>query len=102
MKGKLVRDKIPQIIEQNDHYVPRTKTLSKKEFERELRKKLVEEASEAAKATGTTLAEELADVEEIVDTLCVLYGVKRSSVARIQKAKRAKRGGFTKRIFLQQ
>jgi predicted house-cleaning noncanonical NTP pyrophosphatase (MazG superfamily) len=100
MKGKLVRDKIPQIIEKNDKRKPRTKILSLKAFERELRKKLVEEATEAAKSNTKNLAGELADVEEIVDALCAVYNLNRSEVSRIQKQKKTARGGFKKRIFL--
>ncbi len=100
MKGKLVRDKIPEIIEKNDKQKPRTRKLSAREFDRELRKKLVEEASEASKATRLKLPEELADIEEIVDTLCRMYNISRSKILGIQKAKRTKRGGFKKRIFL--
>lgn len=102
MKGKLVRDKIPQIIERNDRYRPRTRTLAHKEFERELRKKLVEEALEASKAPKSKLTEELADIEEVIDTLCRLYAIKRSAVSKVQKQKCAKRGGFSKKVFLKE
>ncbi|HXK31599.1 MAG TPA: nucleoside triphosphate pyrophosphohydrolase [Candidatus Paceibacterota bacterium] len=100
MKGKLVRDRIPEIIEKNDKRKPRTKKLSRREFERELRKKLVEEASEASKATHLSLPEELADIEEIIDALCKIYKLKRSTITKIKNIKRAKRGSFKKRIFL--
>ena len=100
MKGKLVRDKIPEIIEQNDKRKPRIKTLSPREFGRELRKKLVEEASEASKATRLSLPGELADIEEIIDALCKIYKLKRSTITKIQNIKRAKRGGFKNRVFL--
>ena len=101
MKGKLVRDRIPDIIEANDNRKPRTKKLSPKAFKFELRKKLLEEASEAVRAkTPKVLAEELADVEEVVNALCKVYNIKRSTVTKIQKSKRAKRGGFAKRVFL--
>src|SRR3990167_313908 len=100
MKGKLVRDRIPEIIEQNDKRKPRTKTLSPREFGRELRKKLVEEASEASKATRLSLPGELADIEEIIDALCKIYKLKRSTIRKIQNIKRAKRGGFKNRVFL--
>ena len=95
-----MRDRIPEIIEKNDKRKPRTKMLAPRAFERELRKKLVEEAFEASKANNKNLAEELADIQEIVDTLCRVYSLKRSTIMKIQNAKRAKRGGFTKRYFL--
>lgn len=100
MKGKLVRDKIPEIIEKNDKRKPRTRILALKEFELELRKKLIEEASEASKARRSSLAEELADIEEIIDALCKLHNFTRSSITKIQQTKRVKRGAFKKRIFL--
>lgn len=80
MKGKLVRDKIPDIIEKNDRKKSRINTLSKREFVKELRKKLVEEAIEASKASKASLAEELADIEEVIDALYRAYKIKRASV----------------------
>lgn len=100
MKGKLVRDKIPEIIKAHDKRIPRTRRLSLAEFKHELRKKLIEEATEAAKAGSKTLAEELADIAEIVDAISKVYNIKRSAITRLQKSKRAKRGAFNKRIFL--
>jgi len=100
MSGKLVRDKIPQIIEKNEGKRPRTKVLSSKAFKQALRNKLLEEASEAAWASGKALAEELADLEEVIDALCTAHKLKRTSIVKIKNAKRVARGGFTKKIFL--
>src|SRR5262245_38068977 len=100
MRGKLVRDKIPQIIEKNDTKKPRTKKLSPKAFERELRRKLLEEATEAVRARGTKLAEELADLEEVVDALRKVSRISRTQIVRVRRQKRSARGGFDKRIFL--
>ncbi len=101
MRGKLVRDRIPEIILKNDGMKPRTRILKQKEYRSELLKKLQEEVSEvlAAKKPKEIL-EELADVEEVVDALLVSAKLTRKEVSTIQKEKRKKRGGFLKRIYL--
>lgn len=99
---KLVRDKIPEIIKENAGVFPEQKTLSKdEEFVDYLLKKLVEEATEVYhSADQDNLEEELADVYEIIDTLLALRKTTRGEIDAIQKEKRAKRGGFEKRILM--
>jgi len=63
--NKLVRDKIPLIIEASGR-IAITRTLSDEEFLLELKKKLVEETQEFIES-GTL--EELADVVEVVMAL---------------------------------
>ncbi|MFA5031337.1 MAG: nucleoside triphosphate pyrophosphohydrolase [Patescibacteria group bacterium] len=97
---KLVRDRIPEIIEKNGDEVY-TKILTLKQYQRELKKKIAEEAKEVIKAkTKTDVIEELADILECVDTLSESYGVPRYALERTQREKRARRGGFKKRIYL--
>ena len=100
MKGKLVRDKIPAII-LKDGIEPRTRILSEKEYAKELYKKLEEEVAEVLSAKGAhAIAEEVADVMEVLDALLVLHKISQKTVQKVQKEKKAKRGGFKKRIFL--
>lgn len=96
---KLIRDKIPQKIKANgDDY--ETRVLGKTEFEKELKKKLVEEAKEVAKASKEELLNELVDVLELTKSIASHHKISFSKVERFQDEKRKKRGGFKKRLFL--
>ena len=97
--NKLVRDKIPEIIRDSGNQYETT-TLSNLDYIKALRQKLVEEANEAATAFPEELAQELADVMEVVDTLIAATGIEPEKVRGIQKEKRSQRGGFDNRIKL--
>lgn len=99
--NKLVRDNIPDIIKENNE-IPVTKILSDEEYKKELLKKLLEEANEVNNSkTKGELLEELADVFEVLMSLAELEGEKLDTIIDIAKQKRLKRGGFSKRIFLE-
>ncbi len=99
--NKLVRDNIPEIIVSNGG-TPFTKILDDSEYKIELEKKLNEEYMEVL---GTTTSderiEELADMLELIDALAALEGRNLDDVIEVKKQKRLKRGGFTKKIFLE-
>jgi predicted house-cleaning noncanonical NTP pyrophosphatase (MazG superfamily) len=94
---KLVRDKIPDIIRstgstcQVDHVSDRLKIISL------LKDKLIEEAHEVdwAGIDDKNLLAELADVQEVVDTLLKLQNWTRDDLLIIQEAKRTANGGFS-------
>jgi predicted house-cleaning noncanonical NTP pyrophosphatase (MazG superfamily) len=96
---KLVRDRIPEIIRQSGRECG-VETMEEEEFRQGLRAKLVEEAQEAAAATGTDLVTELADLYEVIDTLMAASGIDRETVLKEQKRRRLERGGFSRRIKL--
>jgi predicted house-cleaning noncanonical NTP pyrophosphatase (MazG superfamily) len=96
---KLIRDKIPQKIEENGGEY-KTRVLGKLEFETELKKKLVEEAKELIKAPRKELLNELADVLELTKSIASHHKISFSKVEKFQKEKKIKRGGFTKKLFL--
>ncbi len=103
--GKLVRDNIPTIIRENGE-VPNVRTMDTDEYRRELLYKLIEEAEEVRQAGYDTenqeeLIKKLADVAEVFDAILVEFGISREELARIQESRRAKRGGFTERVFLE-
>ena len=72
--NKLVRDKIPEIIHASGNQCETT-TLSNVDYIEALRQKLVEEAEEAAIAKPDELAQELADVMEVMDALMAATGI---------------------------
>ena len=96
---KLIRDKIPEKIkESGDKY--KTRVLGKVEFEKELKKKLIEESKEFARAPKEKLLNELADVLELAKSIAFYYKISFSKVEKFREEKRKKRGGFKKKLFL--
>ena len=99
--NKLVRDKIPEIIE-NDDEIVFTHVLGDAEYRLELYKKLNEECMEVATSTSAKeTLEELADVLEVVRSIAELNGSQLDDVIQIADRKMLNRGGFQKRIFLE-
>ena len=98
--NKLVRDNIPRvIISRGGTY--KIKKLKKKEFEKELLKKVGEEA------TGLLAAKNINElISELADTIAVIEEIKKFKKIRerqIDKALEAnykRKGGFAKKLFL--
>lgn len=97
--NKLIRDKIPKIIKANKHE-SKTKVLSKEEFEKELKKKLLEETKELIKAPKKELLNELSDLLELIKSIASHYKIDFQKVEKYQIEKRKKCGGFKKKLFL--
>ncbi len=95
MTGKLVRDKIPEII-LADGKKPITRILDKGEYLEELDKKLNEEIVEYQEDKSI---EEMADVLEVLFAICEARGHSVEELMEVRAAKREKRGGFEERIF---
>lgn len=95
--NKLVRDRIPEIIEA-DGLKPITRKLNKKQLLTEAIQKIGEEAKELAQNPS---AEELADIEELVIAIRDELGIKAKDLEKVRKQKAKERGGFKKRIFLE-
>lgn len=98
--NKLVRDKIPQVIESNGLGC-RMRILDEADYKRELITKLREEAEEYFQAGDDKQAlEELADMLEVMRALATVHGAdpERLEAIRVQKAEA--RGGFEKRVYL--
>lgn len=98
--NRLVRDRIPEIIEA-DGYRPVTTVLDDHGYRAALLAKLVEEAQEAAEASADALAGELADVLEVLESLAPAIGTTWRQILALAAAKREHRGGFTRRLFLE-
>ena len=94
--GKLVRDRIPEIIESRGG-TTQSHEASVEEYREALRAKLVEEVDEFLESGEM---EELADVLEVIHALTALHGTPREQLQLIQTKKRDERGGFEKRIIL--
>ena len=95
--GKLVRDKIIDIITANGEK-PIYHTLSDEEYLAELHKKLFEEANEFVEADDL---EELADLLEVIYAIAKHKNIDMKQVEDIRLKKREKRGGFDSKIYLE-
>ncbi|MGA9401833.1 nucleoside triphosphate pyrophosphohydrolase [Haladaptatus sp.] len=94
---KLVRDRIPVIIEENDER-PVTHIADEGEYERRLAEKLDEEVTEFHESGESA---ELADVLEVVYALADSNGLTRAELERIRAEKADERGGFTDGVVLE-
>lgn len=75
--------------------------LDDQEYDAQLRLKFREETDEVCVSQSKKeLIEELADVLEVIDSLCLLHNISREEVVAVQDKKRADRGGFANRIFV--
>jgi predicted house-cleaning noncanonical NTP pyrophosphatase (MazG superfamily) len=96
--GKLVRDRIPEILRAAG-LQPVIAVLDEAAYHRALRRKLLEEAREAAEADDAPL-DELADLHELVAVLARIAGASLEDLATRAERKRAARGGFNQRLWL--
>ncbi|MYR85809.1 hypothetical protein GTY41_12885 [Streptomyces sp. SID685] len=95
--GKLVRNRIPQII-RDGGTEPVFYTAGRGEYRSRLRDKLGEEVAEFLAADDDAAPEELADVLEVVHALAADLGVGEDQLEKIRAAKTAERGDFSDRI----
>ena len=93
--GKLVRDKIPQII-MSGGKKPIVRTLSDKEYLTELDRKLDEEVAEYQSDKSL---EEMADVLEVLFAICGARGYSIDELMKVCDEKRDERGGFKEKIY---
>lgn len=98
--NKLVRDRIPEIIEADGHHAV-ARVVEGQEYREALLAKLVEEAREAASSPPHELSGELADVWEVLHALLKTLPLTASELDELAAAKRGKRGGFGGRVFLE-
>ena len=94
--NKLVRDRIPEIIEASGKHCV-CSTLSDEDYLIMLDAKLNEELAEYQESKSM---EELADLLEVIRTVAVARGSSMDEVEAIRRDKVAKRGGFEKKILL--
>ncbi|HIJ12091.1 TPA: nucleoside triphosphate pyrophosphohydrolase [Candidatus Woesearchaeota archaeon] len=95
--NKLVRDKIPMIIIDNNQ-TPSTRIVDDKEYFSALKTKLQEEVTEYLESHDP---EELADIMEVIHALAEHKGISVEEIETIRKDKKEERGGFSKRIMLE-
>ncbi len=98
--GKLVRDRIPEIIEQTGKSAT-WRELSADDFRLALRAKILEEAKELVDAADDALLAELADLAEVIETILCAYDLTNDELDAARQRKNDERGAFTRRLFLE-
>ena len=96
--SKLVRDKIPEIIEKNEGKKPAIHIADSNEYWSKLKEKLDEEVKEFIKEPSQ---EELADILEIVYAIADYRKFNKTELENLRQKKAAQRGAFSKRIILE-
>jgi len=94
--NKLVRDKIPEILEARGKQVD-VSVLDDKAYLKQLVEKLYEEVEEFDEDHSV---EEIADVIEVLAALAATLGISQKEIAEARIKKAAERGTFKKRLFL--
>jgi predicted house-cleaning noncanonical NTP pyrophosphatase (MazG superfamily) len=95
--NKLVRDKIPEIIQASGEK-PITRILNEKEYITELIKKLKEEVDEFEEKPSI---EELADIKEVTIAIREAMGIHAGELEDVHRKKADKKGRFKNHIFLE-
>lgn len=94
--GKLVRDRIPEMIAREGR-TPMVRVLDDTEYEAALLDKLCEEVAELRAAEPAHRLGEAADVYEVLLSILAREGMGADELAVAAAEKRRTRGGFTQR-----
>jgi predicted house-cleaning noncanonical NTP pyrophosphatase (MazG superfamily) len=97
--AKLVRDNIADWHIKAGH-TPKVTYLKGTELIQALSQKLHEEADEVAGASPEELAEEIADVQQILNDICAVTGIELVQVEEIRSKKEARKGGFQRGVYI--
>ena len=98
--GKLVRDKVPDLI-RAEGGIPEIEILNKETFAEKLAEKLLEECQEVNQAKEKTKkVEEMADLLEVMKAIAHLNKISMNEINRACIKKRELRGAFKERILL--
>ncbi len=100
--NKLIRDRIPEIIEKNGSK-SKVRVLDDEKYKEELLKKIIEEAKEVLETKGDRkeLTKEVGDVLEIIDYLVKVFGLDSEEIEKMRKERKESKGGFDKKLFLE-
>lgn len=97
--NKLIRDKIPEIMDKaGKEYT--VSVLNDEDYIEKLKTKLQEEAEEVCEASKDEIIGELADVMEVVYAIEEYYSISHDTVLEKQSKKAITNGKFEKRLLL--
>ena len=96
--NNLVRDKIPQNIDDQEGKKCKYRILDNAEYLEQLNKKILEEANEFIEENSI---EELGDLMEVINAIMKVKGYSMEKLTAVMKSKKEKKGGFDNKIFLE-
>ncbi|MBI2056518.1 MAG: nucleoside triphosphate pyrophosphohydrolase [Candidatus Sungbacteria bacterium] len=96
---KLIRDKIPEIMEREGKKLSTRVLTDDKEYIEALLRKMIEEVQELRH--GDDPREKIAYLYEIIDALIAAHGFNKEEIFAVRKTRYKERGGFDKRLFLE-
>lgn len=100
--NKLVRNKIPYIINESGKECEWVEVDNKEDQENLIKLKLIEEMTELSLATTKEVQiEEIADIMEVLDAYMKVYGLDKMDVEFKKLHKKEERGGFDNFVVLQ-
>ena len=103
--GKMVRDKVPEIMKKEGCTGIITKTLDIDDYEKALALKLEEEAKEAAVEVRLSdreaVIEELADLKEVMLSISTYMEITEEEMEAYREKKKELKGGFVEGIWLE-
>lgn len=95
--NKLVRDRIPEILEKEGKSLLFRKLYLGREYENALKEKLLEECNEYFESENV---EELVDIAEVILALLKVKGIILDEFESMRLAKNIEKGSFDNQIFL--
>lgn len=100
--NKLIRDKFQKIYEELGQRIT-TRSLTAQELKDELRKKIIEEATElpTPENKNNEIIDEIADVQQVLDDLKSIYGISSEEVSISMEKKYEKKGGFQEGLYVE-
>jgi len=102
--GKLVRDKIPELIRKNEK-TPNIRHMDEHEFRRELLYLLIDSAEQLLRTGYSPVDKEffesLADVQEVFDEIIKTFNINEDILAKVRAISAQVYGTFEQRIFLE-
>lgn len=96
--NKLVRDRIPEIIDSEPGRKGQYRILDDDEYIIQLNKKIIEESNEFIEENSI---EELGDLMEVINAIMKVKGYSMEEVIKVMKDKADKKGAFNKKIYLE-
>jgi predicted house-cleaning noncanonical NTP pyrophosphatase (MazG superfamily) len=103
-EGKLVRDKLPDVIRAEKHIV-KTLKLDNAQLATYILEKMPEEIAEIKEALGggdkSEVADEIADLQTLIDSLVEIVGIDKADVDKIKQKKTGKKGAFINGAYIE-
>lgn len=103
-EGKLVRDKLDDVIRAEGHIV-KSQKLKKAELVKAIMHKFLEEVNELSVAIDSDkrdeIIKELADLKSLFDSLIKVLGIPKNEVNGAEKKKSAEKGAFGQGTFIE-